>query len=329
MEVYTMVRIGAVGVGGMGQAHCGSLGKVNNCKFIAVSDVRPEQAKAVGEKFGVKSFTDYNEMFNEVDAITVATPPWQHTQVAVDAAKRGIHVFCEKPLSATLDDADAMIAAADSAKTVLMVGQVLRFYPVHELGRKMIDDGLIGDVVYIETDYCGTYSGPRQKPESWFGKMGGLLENGIHKADLINWYGGDPVAVSGEVGSFSGDPDWEDYTLSLIRYRSQAVGILRWGSFLGSRGSSGTIIDGSKGSMKLDMGSGNVYHKLMGEGDWTESIPPNRGQDGVVAELQHFIDCISEGKKCIVDGREGRKAVEIVLATYKSAKEKMKISLPM
>jgi predicted dehydrogenase len=81
--------------------------------------------------------------------------------------------------------------------------------------------------------------------------------------------------------------------------------------------------------MKLDMDSGNVYHKLMGESSWTENIPPNKGINDVVAELQHFVDCINDGKKCIVDGREGRKAVEIVLATYKSAKEKVKVSLPM
>lgn len=324
-----MVRLGVVGVGGMGQAHCNAITKLKNCQFVAVCDVRPEQAKSVAEKFGVKAFTDYNEMFDLVDAIIVATPPWQHTQVTVDAAKRGIHVFCEKPLSATLEDADAMIYEADESKIVLMVGQVLRFYPVHELGKKMVDDGLIGDIVYIETDYCGTYSGPRKKPDSWFGKMGGLLENGIHKADLINWFAGQPIWVSGEVGSFSDDPDWEDYTVSLIRYQSKAVGILRWGPFLGARGSRATIIDGTKGSMRLDMDSGNVYYKLIGEGEWKESIPPNKGIDSVVAEDQHFIDCITEGKKCLVDGKEGRRAVALVIATYNSARYNTKINIPV
>lgn len=324
-----MVRIGVVGVGGMGQAHCNALRNVKNCQLVAVADIRAEQAKSVAEKFGVKPFTDHNEMLDEVSAIVVATPPWQHTEVTISAAKRGIHVFCEKPFSATLKDADAMIASADASGIVLMVGQVLRFYPEHELGKKMVDDGLIGDIVYIETDYCGRYSGPRKKPDSWFGKMGGLLENGIHKADLINWFGGEPMAVSGEVGSFSGDEDWEDYTISLIRYESQAVGVLRWGPFLGARGSRATIIDGSKGSMRLDMDSGNVYYKLMGQNDWTENIPSNKGIDTVAAELQHFIDCITENKKCLVDGREGRKAVELVLATYVSAKEKTKVLLPM
>ena len=324
-----MVRIGVVGVGGMGKSHCNALKNVQDCEFIAVADTRSEVAAEVADQFKVKPFTDYHEMLDKVDAITVATPPWQHTEVTVDAAKSGVHVFCEKPLSATIADADTMVAATDDAGVVLMVGHVLRFYPLHELGRKMIDDGLIGDIVYIETDYCGKYSGPRNKPESWFGKMGGLLENGIHKVDLINWFGGEAETVAAEVGSFSGDEDWEDYTMSLIRYKSQTVGILRWGQFMGARGNRGTIIDGSKGSMKLDMASGNVYHMLMGEKEWTESVPADKGANGVVKELQHFVDSVRDGKNPISDGRDGRNAVEVVLATYKSAKEGSKVSLPM
>lgn len=324
-----MIRVGVVGVGGMGRAHCNALKNVKDAQFIAVADANLDVAKDVASKFNVKAFHDRQEMFNEVDAIVVATPPWYHAEVTIDAAKKGIHVFCEKPISATLEDADAMIAATDKANVNLMIGHVLRFYPLHELGRKMVDDGLIGDIVYIETDYCGKYSGPRKRPETWFGKMGGLLENGIHKADLINWFGGIAKNVSAEVGSFSGDEEWEDYTVSLIRYDSKAVGILRWGPLLGARGSRGTIIDGTKGSMKLDMDSGNVYHRLMADKDWTENIPPNKGQDGVVKELQHFIDCIRDGKKNMSDGRDGRNSIEIVLATYKSAKEGKKVALPM
>ncbi len=324
-----MVRIGVVGVGGMGKGHCNALSNVKDCQFTAVTDVKAEAAKEAADKFGVKCLASRQEMFDEVDAIIVATPPWYHAEVAIDAAKNGVHVFCEKPLSATMKDADAMIAATDDAGVVLMVGHVLRFYPLHELGRKMVDDGLIGDIIYLETDYCGKYSGPRTKPETWFGKMGGLLENGVHKADLINWFGGEPQEVSGEVGSFSGDEDWEDYTMSLIRYKAKAVGILRWGPFMGARGNRGTIIDGSKGSMKLDMASGNVYHMLMGESEWTETVPQDTGGSGVVKELQHFVDCIRDGKKPNSDGRDGRNAVAIILATYKSAKEGIKVSLPM
>ena len=148
-----------------------------------------------------------------------------------------------------------MIAAADKAGTHLMVGQVLRFYPVHVLGKQLVDDGEIGDVTYIETDYSGAYRGPRERPSTWYGSVGGLLENGIHKSDLINWYGGTALTVAAEVGSFSGHDDWEDYTVSLIRYDTKAVGILRWGGFMGARGTNETIIDGSKGLAAARYGS--------------------------------------------------------------------------
>lgn len=323
-----MTKIGVVGVGGMGQAHCRSLKNVN-CEFYGVADIREDVVKKIASELDVKPFVDYNEMFKEVDGVIVVTPPTIHKEVVVAAAQAGVHVFCEKPLSMTMSDADAMIEAHDKAGTVFMVGQVLRFYPLHELGKKIVDDGDIGEIIYLETDYCGRYSGPRKAPDNWYGTIGGFLENGIHKSDLINWFGGQAKSVSAEVGSFSGNEDWEDYAITLIRYDSGAVGVLRWGSFMGSRGSRGTVIDGTKGSLRLDMDSGNVYRKLMGESEWTELVPEDKGASGVVKEDQHFVDCIEGDQELIVDGRDGRHAVEVVLASYTSAKEGVKVSLPL
>lgn len=323
-----MVRIGVIGVGGMGNAHCNALPKVENCEFVGVADLRLDAAEAVAEEHGIRAFSDYHELLAIVDAVVVATPPVAHTQVVVDAAAAGVHAFCEKPLSLTLAAADTMIAAADKAGTQLMVGQVLRFYPVHELGRQLVDAGEIGTITYIETDYTGAYNAPRQRPESWYGTVGGLLENGIHKSDLINWFGGTALTVAAEVGSFSGHDDWEDYTVSLIRYDAGAVGILRWGGFLGARGTNETIIDGTEGSLRLDMAADLAYLKKRG-GTWTEIVPDRSGPRGVVGELTHFVDCARENRTPMIDGRGGRHAVEVVLATYQSAKQQTKVALPM
>ena len=324
-----MVRIGVVGVGGMGRGHCNSLPNVENCEFVAVSDVRLEAAKEVAEQFDIKAFGDYREMFEHVDGIVVATPPDAHREVVAAAAEAGVHSFCEKPVSRTLADADAMIAATNKANVKFMVGQVLRFYPVHVAGKEAVDAGEIGDVVYIETDYTGRYNAPRTRPSSWYGTMGGLLENGIHKSDLINWFGGTAQTVASEVGSFSGHEDWEDYSVSLIRYQSGTVGILRWGGFMGARGTNETFIDGSKGSLRLDMSSGKAYRKLIGESEWTECAPESQKPGGVVGELTHFVDCIREDKTPLVDGQAGRHAIEVVIASYRSAKEKAKVVLPI
>jgi predicted dehydrogenase len=324
-----MTRIGVIGVGGMGRAHCDSLPKVANCEFVGVADVRLEAAQAVATQHNIRAFGDYHDLLEIVDGVVVATPPVAHREVVVAAAEAGVHAFCEKPLSLTLADANAMVEASDKAGTHLMVGQVLRFYPVHTLGKKLVDAGEIGNVVYIETDYTSSYHAPRQRPSSWYGTVGGFLENGIHKSDLINWFGGNAVTVAAEVGSHSGHEDWEDYAVTLIRYDSGTVGILRWGPFMGARGTNETFIDGSKGSLRLDMRADIAYLKKLGESGWKEILPDRAVPHGVVGELTHFVDCIREGVTPLVDGRAGRYAVEVVLASYRSAKEQVKVTLPM
>ena len=324
-----MTHIGVIGVGGMGRSHCNSLPKVENCEFVGVADMRLEAAQEVAAQHNIRAFGDYHDLLKIVDGVVVATPPVAHREVVVAAAEAGVHAFCEKPLSLALADADGMIEAADKAGTHLMVCQVLRFYPVHALGKKLVDAGEIGNITYLETDYSGPYRAPRQRPSSWYGTVGGLLENGIHKSDLINWFGGTALTVAGERGSYSGHEDWEDYTVTLIRYDSGAVGILRWGGFMGARGTTDTIIDGSKGSLRLNMGADIAYLKKIGESEWREIIPERTVPHGVVGELTHFVDCIREGRTPLVDGRAGRHAVEVILATYRSAKEQIKVVLPM
>ena len=98
---------------------------------------------------------------------------------------------------------------------------------------------------------------------------------------------------------------------------------------MGARGTNDTIIDGSKGSLRLDMGADIAYLKKIGESDWTPITPDREAPHGVVGELTHFVDCILEGKTPLVDGVAGRHAVEVVLATYRSAKERSKVILPI
>jgi len=120
----------------MGNGHCNALPNVENCEFVGVADLRLEAAQAIAEQHQIRAFQDYRELLEIVDGVVVATPPVAHGEVVVAAAEAGVHAFCEKPLSLTLSDADAMIAASDKAGTHLMVGQVLRFYPVHVLGKQ-------------------------------------------------------------------------------------------------------------------------------------------------------------------------------------------------
>lgn len=322
-----MAKIGVIGVGGMGSAHCKALQQVKRAQFVGVYDVSAEAAKKASEQFGVRAFGSDTELLDAVDGVIIATPGFYHTEPVVKAAMAGVHIFVEKPMAATVEDCDKMVAAGEANKVKIQVGMVLRFYPAHELGMRLLKDGAIGDLVYIETDYSRAYNAPRTRPNSWYGKMGGLLENGIHKADLINWFGGKPKSVAAEVGSFSGHADWEDFATGLIRYDSGIHGVLRWGGFMGSRGTTDTFLDGSKGSLRLCITNQAVYRKNLDSKEWAELIPENQKANAVVAEVQHFIDCIEDDKTPLVDGHAGRDSVALVLGMYDSAKTGRKVSL--
>jgi predicted dehydrogenase len=199
----------------------------------------------------------------------------------------------------------------------------------------MVDDGVIGDLVYLEGDYTSNFRSGRERPTSWYGTLGGLLENGIHKVDLLNWFGGAAQSLTAEVGSWSGHEDWEDYAVALIRYSGgrgaphPAVGTMRWGPFMGARGNSGTVLDGTKGSLRLDIGEDRVYRKLLGEREWTAVEPADKGASGVVKELAGFVASATTGAPCRVDGREGRRAVELCLAVYQAARTGTKVMFPL
>jgi predicted dehydrogenase len=313
----------------MGRAHCNALKRVEEASFTAVCDARPEAAQAAATQFQVQPFTEIGSFLDAVDAVVIATPPDFHRPVVEAAAQAGKHIFCEKPLSTSLADADAMVDACERSGVLFQHGFVLRFYAVHELARRMVDDGVIGDLVYVEGDYAGPYRGTRQRPESWYGSLGGLLENGIHKVDLLNWFGGQVVSVAAEVGSFSGHDDWEDYAVILLRYANGIPGTMRWGPFMGSRGTNSTFLDGTKGSLRLDIGADTVYQRLIGEKEWMAIEPPDKGSDGVVKELVHFVTCAATGAPLRVDGRDGRHAVEVCLGAYRSAKTGTKVALPL
>jgi len=98
---------------------------------------------------------------------------------------------------------------------------------------------------------------------------------------------------------------------------------------MGARGDNGTFLDGTKGSLRLDIGADTVYRKLLGEKEWTPFEPEDKGADGVVKELAHFVTCAATGAPCRVDGRDGRRAIEFALASYQSARSGTKVKLPL
>jgi len=123
------IKIGVVGIGHLGNYHLQKYQKLDNCELIGVSDAIYERAKRAAETYGCQAFTDYRNLFDKVDAVSIAVPTGEHFQVAGDFLAAGIDVLIEKPICATVKEADELIELAGKNKLILQVGFVERFNP--------------------------------------------------------------------------------------------------------------------------------------------------------------------------------------------------------
>src|SRR5947209_10549366 len=139
------VRIGIIGVGGMGSGHCASMGQIEEAEFTAVCDVDAPTLKQVSEKYKVPGFGTATELLDSglVDAVVIATPHYFHPPIAIEAFSKGIHVLSEKPLAVTVSAADAMIAAAKAAGKKFAVMYQMGSEPPNIAARKVIESGTL------------------------------------------------------------------------------------------------------------------------------------------------------------------------------------------
>jgi predicted dehydrogenase len=126
------LRVGVVGVGHLGRHHVRLLAAMPDVHLVGAVDLQPERARAATEGTGAATFTDHTALFNQVDAVTIAVPTVDHLRIARDFLARGVHVLVEKPIAATLDEADEMLRIAAAGGVTLAVGHTERFNPAFQ-----------------------------------------------------------------------------------------------------------------------------------------------------------------------------------------------------
>src|SRR5438105_10345967 len=151
MSETTRVGIGVIGVGAIGRLHAQNLATIiPDAVLTAVADVNLEAASKLAGPPGVTNvFTDYRELIesDEVDAVVIATPPFLKKEVMLAAGKAGKHVFCEKPMTLTMDDADQMVAAVDRSGITFQIGYQRRFDTSYVRVRNAVEKGELGKLL--------------------------------------------------------------------------------------------------------------------------------------------------------------------------------------
>jgi len=341
-DVGTPLRFAIIGCGAIAINHLRALRSIPGVEVAAVIDTHPGRAHRFAHEHGVEAWFDDVDsgLASDLDAVTVCTPHRAHAAGVVAAAARGLHVLCEKPIAATLPEADRMIAAAETARVRFGVVYQRRMWAGARRIRGALDRATLGRpitgscVVQLrrDTEYFA---------EPWRGRWdteggGVLMTQAIHYIDLLQWFMGDAVEVSGRIGTLRhGDViEVEDTAVATIEFASGALAVLQAGTTfrpaLGARvqvsdreGRSASVLEYPEGSESIDVWTVDepfVFASPFAGGSYDPPLAEVHARLADVHTLQivDFVDAIRDDRDPVVTGREARKSLEIVSAVYES-----------
>jgi predicted dehydrogenase len=343
------VRVGVIGTGGMGQAHCRLLRELEETELTAVCDIDPEVLEKVKEEYEVPGFLHYEELLDSglVDAVTIATPHYFHPPIAIAAFQRGLHVLSEKPIGVTVKAADEMIRAARESGKKFAVMFQMRTAKYARLARKAIDEGIVGKLqraTLIMAWYrTQAYYESATWRATWSGEGGGVLLNQApHDLDLFTWLVGMPAKVTAQVRTRLHDIEVEDETFALLEFPNGAHGYI-YATVNEVPGVDRFEIVGDKGKVLIDGGQTTIYRlerpisqfTVESEEMWgkikaeevTLEVPDAPSGHGAI--LQNFARAILYDEPLIVPGEEGIRSLELANAILLSGKRNKTVHLPV
>ena len=319
------LRIGLVGCGIMGTSLGDNVRKVDGAKLVLVCDTVEEQAREAADRLSVPFETDVDATLarDDLHGVIIATPPFLHEPLCVAAANHGKHVFVEKPMAPTTAACDRMIEAVQRAQVRLMVGHILRFFPVHGRIKQMVDQGAVGKPLFVQFQRVGGgFGGHWARPWRLKREMSGgmLMEVNAHEIDFMRYLCGEVSQVFA-VGAnhVIKEADYPDLAVVTLSFVDGAVGTLhasqayKTGDYCGR-------IDGTDGSLLFDFGGENrgIRHRRDGEDDVFIAADDLTAPNATVAELAAWIKSIRDGTDPPVSSTDGRATVQIAEAAYES-----------
>lgn len=340
-----MLKFALVGCGRIAKRHSELLGhqQIDGAGLVAVCDIDAAKAQAIAEKFDVPAYTDMHEMMRDadIDVVVVLTESGYHARHVIELAPYGKHIVVEKPMALTLDDADAMIAACDqNAVRLFVVKQNRMNVPVVKL-REAMEAGRFGKLVMgtVRVRWCRPQRYYDQ--DSWRGTWaldGGVLTNqASHHIDLLEWMMGDVQSVYAESRTALVDIEAEDTAVVLLKFRSGALGVIEATTAARPKDLEGSIsILGETGTVEIggfavnEMKVWQFEEAEPQDQDVLEKYsvnPPNVYGFGHQAYYEHVVDSISNGKRHMVDGLEGRRSLEVISAIYESIETGLPVSM--
>ena len=297
-------------------------------EIAVICDSNPENLRAAGERYGIpeeKRFTDYMDIVRDprIEVVTVAVPDQQHCRLSCDLLRAGKHVLCEKPLALTREDLREIIRAADESGRKFMVGQICRFTPAFEKAKALIDDGTLGELYFVESEYAHDYM---YLVDTWRSDplRHGVIGGGCHAVDLLRWLAGDPQEVFA-YGMHKLLPQvaYDDATIAVMKFDDNLAGKVFVSTGCKRNYTMRTVIYGTKGTLICDNTSPTMTLFTVGENGMAtepQTLEVQVNNHNAAKEFEVFADAIMHDKPVITDAREGAKTVEVCLSIVESSK---------
>jgi len=335
---------GIIGAGMIGHFHAEAIKQLPNARLVAVCDERAEAARTLADKYGCEAEGDLERFLSrdDIDVVTIGTPSGTHADLAIAAARHGKHCIVEKPLDVTLEKIDAAIEAHEKAGTRLGGIFNVRFMPTARLFKKAVDEGRFGKLTF------GMAYGPWWRDQEYYDKGGwrgtwkldgggALMNQGIHTIDLLQWLMGPVKRVKAITATIAHERiEVEDTGVAALEFANGALGTIActtsmWpGHFriVEVSGTDGTVAMADQNFFFWQFRKGRPDDEKVRE-QYLEfpavsmgASNPSAGMtaDGHRDNFASFLKALDENRQPEIDGVEARKAVEIILAVYESAR---------
>ncbi|GEK88846.1 Predicted dehydrogenase [Alkalibacterium putridalgicola] len=343
-----MLRVAIVGTGAIAPMHVEAyLEFSEEVKIVALCDIYPEKAEKMAAKYNLDSaiYDDHQDMLKneEIDLVSVCTPPYVHAEIAINSMKAGSNTVVEKPMAASLKECDDMIETSEETGQTLSVISQNRFTNDYMKLKALLDEKVIGKILHTQVDSFW-WRGNNYYDLWWRGtweKEGGgcTLNHAVHHLDIFKWLNGQPKEIRSVMSNVAHDnAEVEDISIALGKYEDGSLATLT-SSVIHHGQEQQMIFQGETGrlsapfkvyaSKTTENGFPEENNELMKDIDNKWQALDDLAHEGHTGQLNNVIQHLLGNEDLVVDGDQGKETLELIMAIYSAAESGETVTLPL
>ena len=331
-----ILKTAVIGVGAMGYNHARVNWELPEADLVGVADTDAAAAQRVAAKFGTKAYSDYRQLLDiaKPDAVTLAVPTVHHHAIALELIERGIPLLIEKPIAFSVEEGQAIIAAAHAAEVPLFIGHIERFNPAVIALKKHLAQGDLGRVFQIDAHRQGPFP-------ARINDVGVVIDLAVHDLDIMRYITGSEVVRAYAETERRIHSEHEDLLTALVRLADGAVGTLTI-NWLTPTKIRELLVTGERGLFHVNLLTQDLffYENAQADGpDW-DSLRMLRGvregqmtrfviakKEPLRAEQEAFLAAVRGEAPVAVSGEDGLRALQLAQALITSGMENRPLEL--